>query len=300
MVSQYQYYLFHDNVIKLTSKFRSCKQYPKPIENISLRFNTKYHENVKSQNCLQNDIENYIATRTPLKLKDCFDRRQLESFANPLGIWDSHVKDEIDDEVRSAKLFSKELFNLIESRALVKGETRNKSSILDRLPYSEIDKYHPKESIFKFNSRSTGDLFQIDNLDKFYYQQNGSNWIILVPHGPNKMVRYDHIYLLLSLKDHLILWVKFVCQDLECQINCNKFKPNIIYDGRIWFNNFQPQLLKKRFFGREVMHTILKEGEVLFVPSKFIMFSYAIESSVTITRKFLSSNSLDTYLSKKK
>ena len=176
-----------------------------------MRFNTKYHENVKSQNCLQNDIENYIATRTPLKLKDCFDRRQLESFANPLGIWDSHVKDEIDDEVRSAKLFSKELFNLIESGALVKGETRNKSSILDWLPYSEIDKYHPKESIFKFNSRSTGDLFQIDNLDKFYYQQNGSNWIILVPHGPNKMVRYDHIYLLLSLKDHLILWVKFVC-----------------------------------------------------------------------------------------
>ena len=46
------------------------------------------------------------------------------------------------------------------------------------------------------------------------------------------------------------------------------------------------------------MHTILKEGEVLFVPSKFIMFSYAIESSVTITRKFLSSNSLDTYLFK--
>ena len=46
------------------------------------------------------------------------------------------------------------------------------------------------------------------------------------------------------------------------------------------------------------MHTILKEGEVLFVPSKFMIYSYAIESSVTITRKFLSSASLDTYLFK--
>ena len=46
------------------------------------------------------------------------------------------------------------------------------------------------------------------------------------------------------------------------------------------------------------MHTILKEGEVLFVPSKFMMFSYAIENSVIITRKFLSTSSLDTYLFK--
>ena len=152
-----------------------------------MRFNTKYHENVKSQNCLQNDVEKYIERRTPLKLKECFDRKELESLGNPLGIWDSHVKDVDDDKVRSAKLFSKEL-QLIAEKAIVKGVTRNKSSILDRLPYSEIDKYHPKESMFKFNSRSTGELFEIDNLDKFYYQQNGSNWIILVPHGPHKMV----------------------------------------------------------------------------------------------------------------
>ena len=154
-----------------------------------MRFNTKYHENVKSQNCLQNDVEKYIERRTPLKLKECFDRKELESLGNPLGIWDLHVKDVDDDKVRSAKLFSKELSNLIKSGALVKGEIKKQGeSILDRLPYSEIDKYHPKESMLKFNSRSTGELFEIDNLDKFYLQQNGTNWIILVPHGPNKMV----------------------------------------------------------------------------------------------------------------
>ena len=85
---------------------------------------------------------------------------------------------------------------------------------------------------------------------------------------------------------------------MECQIKCNKYTPNIIFDARIWFNNFQPQLLKKRFLGREVMHTILKEGEVLYVPSNFLMFSYAIEPALSITRKFISSTSLDTYLFK--
>ena len=51
----------------------------------------------------------------------------------------------------------------------------------------------------------------------------------------------------------------------------------------------------RKFFGRPVVQTMLKSGDVLYLPSENSISLYAAEDSLMISRRFLSISSLDSY-----
>ena len=62
------------------------------------------------------------------------------------------------------------------------------------------------------------------------------------------------------------------------------------------YEDIQPQLNNRKFFGQPVVQTMLKSGDVLYLPSENRMSLYAAEDSLLVSRKFLSSTSLDSYI----
>ena len=71
---------------------------------------------------------------------------------------------------------------------------------------------------------------------------------------------------------------------------------SISYGASKWFENIQPQLNNRKFFGRPVAQTMLKSGDVLYLPSENSLSLYAPEDSLMISRRFLSISSLDSYI----
>ena len=71
---------------------------------------------------------------------------------------------------------------------------------------------------------------------------------------------------------------------------------SISYGASNWFENIQPQMNHRKFYGRPVVQTMLKSGDVLYLPSENRISLYAAEDSLMISRKFLSSTSLDSYI----
>ena len=67
---------------------------------------------------------------------------------------------------------------------MAKAHLANSTSILDNLPlYPKLnsDSKQFSESKYQFFPLGTGKILQKDIIDQFYFQQNGTNWIVIIP-----------------------------------------------------------------------------------------------------------------------
>ena len=123
-------------------------------------------------------IEKYVLTQTPVKLKNCFHKNnyELEELPNAGGLWINDL---------GIKISLNDVKNLKKNQPL-KAHFTNSTSNLDnlhlypKLSYSDSMKPFSK-SKYEFFPLATGKVLQKDIIDQFYFQQNGSIWVVIIP-----------------------------------------------------------------------------------------------------------------------
>ena len=200
-----------------------CKNYSKPLQDTNLRFDSESEDNILVRACntiSREDFDkNFIQTKTPVKLKGCFNSEKLKTQEKiPKGLWQSVVKTNPDNDAKakSFELSNFELQKFSNQNLAIKASMVKKFSILDEfLLYPKLNDLINTTSKVKFNSENTGNIKEKYILDQLYFQQRGKSWLISVPQ---------------------------VTTNYACTFSDKTLSENLIYEASSWFNHFQPQL----------------------------------------------------------
>ena len=267
--------------------FQKCHgEYSKHLKDYQFHFNDEFDNNIKEIGChsiSRNDfIEKYVLTKTPLKLKSCFHKNEFETkeILPEGGYWhNEYGKDLYSKDIEEALQNNNNKNNNDKQFSKIKAHLTNSTSILENLVhlYSKNfdDQDQQKQSLLfpgtKFNyfSLNTGQILQKDIVDQFYFLPKGLKWIVIIPP---------------------------ITRQTVVQLSCELSSPqSVIYHTSNWFENMQPQLKNKKFYDRPVVQTMLKPGDVLYLPSENYISSYAEEDSLILSKKFLTTSSLDSF-----
>ena len=270
--------------------FQKCHgEYSRHLKDIQFHFNDEFDNNIIEIGChsiSRNDfIEKYVLTKTPLKLKSCFHKNEFETkeILPEEGYWhNEYGKDLYSKDIEEALQNNYNKNNNDKQFSKIKAHLTNSTSILDNLVYLYSKNYNynfdDQSLLFpgtKFNyfSLNNGQILQKDIVDQFYFLPKGLKWIVIIPPITRQTV------------------VK-----LSCELSSPQ---SVIYQTSNWFENVQPQLKNKKFHDRWVIQTMLKPGDVLYLPSENYISSYAAEDSLILSKKFLTTSSLDSFILQK-
>ncbi len=198
-----------------------CTPYNTTLKNINFRFTPQIHDNIKTLQCSELTREyfqeNFVQTKTPLKIVGC-----PEDFTKEKFIPDDLAKD-------------------------------------DWIPNLVTKSPEGQGLIMKRN----------DYMDEFHQQILGTRWWVITPPGSvfNNHCKY--------------------CSPKATERFDEKWAV------ATWFDNIQPQLAKTKIFGREVIQTMQKPGDILYIPSLSIHTYYAVENSIGLKKALLITGDLE-------
>jgi len=283
----------HTNMVKdgnTWSLNRGCHSYPKPLENVALRFTGELHETIETIECeklLKEEFQDkYLKTKIPIKIKGCKEPeiKILEKFK-----WQGQIISRIegDQSVNVVDVTETKRKSLIEKGFLLKFENSQNDM--------EDSENHISKTVFNlefvpeiagdqneinddpkfeatFISKGSGNMGKFEtSKEKFDFLINGTKWWAISTAGVADAWSCHH----------------FINEVTTYLPNSNTGVQNYLdpfWYAASWFNYIQPQLALTRYYGHYVYMTIQNPGEIIYIPSHCKYSNYAIDDSFSLQK----------------
>lgn len=259
---------------------KSCHQYKKPLEKVSLRYTKELHDTIDTIECddfSKKEVhDKYIKLGTPVKIKGC---------KNP----NSKIKDNFNWQGLVLQNGASRSINVIdiaesERRRLVEnGFLLNfKNTDYEFLSENEaIETKLHEDFLPNLNTNLFNEGFDDTAIETNFISKGGGQDIML---GASKE-RF-------SLQINGTKWWVISVPGLVDPWQCSTYDLDPFWLTASWFNSIQPQLVSTRYYGRKVSMTIQNPGEIIYIPSNCKYTNYAIEDSYSMVKSLQSTGGL--------
>ena len=248
----------------------SCPCYNKPLEDPELRFTPEAHDNIETINCDQFTFElfkkKHLNRLVPLKIVGC-KKSKLDLKE---AIWNGLLYN--GEETRNfASMIEMQRQSSMKSGFHIDAVSDMKEDFFEEMfPSSNSIE---GEVILKaeFKSEGRGKIIASMNQESFFKQIDGTKWWVITPAGYNRNIK---------------------CVDYSASYK--KGETNVqegFWETAAWFNQIQPQLCFKTYFGRQVIMTLQNPGDIIYVPPHCQYSYYSTKDSLSAFKGFVSPSS---------